>query len=52
MDVATGMTRTHTHTTNFEYETRQQIHDGVLRTVVVVSVGRHVYLWTVVIVSV
>jgi hypothetical protein len=30
MDVAPGLTRRHTHTTNYEYETKQKIDDGVL----------------------
>ena len=30
MDVDHGLTRTHTHSTNYEYETKQKIDDGVL----------------------
>jgi hypothetical protein len=30
MDVAPRLTRRHTHTTNYEYETKQKIDDGVL----------------------
>jgi hypothetical protein len=30
MDVDPGLTRTHTHSTNYEYETKQKIDDGVL----------------------
>ena len=30
MDVAPGLIRTHTHTANYEYETKQKIDDGVL----------------------
>jgi len=30
MDGDPGLTRRHTHTTNYEYETKQKIDDGVL----------------------
>ena len=30
MDVDPGLIRRHTHTTNYEYETKQKIDDGVL----------------------
>jgi hypothetical protein len=30
MDVAPRLTRRHTNTTNYEYETKQKIDDGVL----------------------